>query len=200
MFGDDYLKQICSATGNEAKMALALSLVKRYANEAGRRSQSVAENQDEFFALAAGVANRIFGEVPSNDFQKEHADTITARAKELAENHALCKILSGAGYNVSYSRYLIAGGSRGMFSNDFLTYIRTFNDPAHEHVREKMRSSILKIGSTILAPIDAMVTLGIFDRSGITLTKKTSIRLSTNMRLSQGSHLSNSYVDIGSSL
>jgi hypothetical protein len=117
MSTEDYLKQICSATANEAKMGLALVLMNRYERESDGKPIS----EDEVAALVAGVVNCVFGEDASNDYQRNNADKIAAYGHELANDEELCLVLSGAAYNMAYARYLIAGGSRGMFSNDFLT-------------------------------------------------------------------------------
>jgi hypothetical protein len=141
-------------------MGLYLVLMNRYERESTGKSIS----KDKNVALAAGVVNRIFGEDAANDFQKSNANKIATRGRELANDEALCLVLSGAAYNMAYGRYLIAGGSRGMFSNDFLTYIRSCNDASLVDIRAKVRPKILRLNPKILAPLDTMQELGIYRR------------------------------------
>ena len=161
MSTEDYLKQICLATANEVKMGLALKLINRYQERDGE-----FHSEDKIAAIVAGVVNRVFGELPANDFQRDNEDHMTMCGQELALDCDLCEVLSGAAYCLGYFNYIIAGGSRGMFSNHFLTYIRSCNDPSLGELRAKARLKILKFGDRILAPLDAMQELHIYRKLG----------------------------------
>lgn len=159
---ESYLIQICSATEDQAKPGLYMFIVRQYINKAGLEEQQAAR-------LAAAVTNRIFGEKPTGEaatsFAAENSSLIDEHARGLASDDALCSLLSGAAYNTSYGRYIAAGGSRSMFSNKFLTYIRTlsrFHDRDYEATRQKTAAQIAELGGSILGPIEAMLSLGIF--------------------------------------
>ena len=55
--------------------------------------QSVAENQDELFALAVGVANRVLGEVPSSDFLRSCLKTGIVEIEETSSGQSEKQIL-----------------------------------------------------------------------------------------------------------
>jgi hypothetical protein len=130
---------------------------------------------DAAASLAASVTNKVFGEEPTGDnkqqglaFAEENKEFIEARAKRLAPDDGLCAILSGAAYNTCYARYVSAGGSRGMFSNRFLTYIRALSglmrgDTSLATLYGKLANEIPHdLGTNVLAPVESMHSLGIF--------------------------------------
>ncbi|HEV3480787.1 MAG TPA: hypothetical protein VGR97_00510 [Candidatus Acidoferrales bacterium] len=115
-------------------------------------------------ALAAGVANRIFGDEASEEsyrsFAGENKELVEILARRLGNEEDLCRVLSGAAYNACYARYLDAGGKRGLIT-PYLGYIRAMS----RHDWSSTASIFLKIeklGKNILAPIDSMFHLGIF--------------------------------------
>jgi hypothetical protein len=157
-----YLAKICAATENEAKVGLYMFIHRQYVNTAGMESGPAG-------LLAAAVTNRVFGEKPTGEtatkFAAENTQLIDVHARKLSSDDALCSRLSGAAYNASYGRYIASGGSRGMFSNKFLTYIRTLSrlhDKDYDGTRQKTAAEINQLDKNILAPIEAMRSLGIF--------------------------------------
>lgn len=92
----------------------------------------------------------------------ENEDAILAEIKQLSEDNRLCAILSGAAYNISYARYLKAGGSRGIFSNHFLSYVRTLFSASDIDFSLKMASKIGKLENpNILKPFDGLQRYGL---------------------------------------
>jgi hypothetical protein len=158
---DSYLLQICSATENMAKTSLYMFLHKQYVSNAGPEDEQAT-------LLAVAVTNRIFGEKPTGEigttFEAQNKDLIESHARQLALDDSLCSCLSGAAYNTSYGRYIAAGGKRGMFSNKFLTYIRTLSrlhDGDYELIRAKTAMEIKGLNGVILNAIESMMALGI---------------------------------------
>jgi len=158
---DDYICKIGIATENTAKLALFHFLWREY-QRAGH---------DEEFAggLAGCVTDKVFGEElhggPKIGFAKHNGELIESHASEIAKNEGLCRILTGAVYNICYARYLNAGGKRTMFSNPFLAYIRAGRDltsRTNRHIDIDMYSEIVALGPHILAPMEAMRALKIF--------------------------------------
>lgn len=161
MSTERYLLQICSATENLAKTGLYMFLHGQYVNKAGLPDEQA-------IPLAAAVTNRVFGEKPTGQtgaaFAEQNKDLIDSHAQQLASDDALCSRLSGAAYNTSYGRYIAAGGSRGMFSNKFLTYIRTLrrlHDSDCDTIRRKTAAEIKSLNEDILGPVESMICLGI---------------------------------------
>lgn len=159
---ESYLLKICLATEDEAKTGLYMFLLRQYVNKAGLEEQQAS-------LLAAVVTNRVFGEKstgePGTAFAAENSKLIDDHARKLASDNALCSCLSGAAYSTSYGRYIAAGGSRGMFSNTFLKYIRTLSrlhDGDYETIRQKTAEQIADLNRTILDPIEAMRFFDIF--------------------------------------
>jgi hypothetical protein len=162
MIGDEYINQIGFATEREAKVALYKSLVHQYSKQR-TLSAYVEPSGSDAGLLAAAVTNRIFGEPAANDFQRENVQLIEGECRKLKFDHDLCVMLSGAAYNASYARYVRAGGSRGMFSNAFLAYIRALSlNAPNRDVLLKAEGKIAKLGGDVLKPIYAMVELGLF--------------------------------------
>jgi hypothetical protein len=162
MFGDDYIRKIGHATETEAKIGLYYALYRRYAKDRGL----AAHASDEAVAkLAAAVTNKVFGERGTAEagpcFAAENAQLIEREARQLASDEEICACLSGAGYNASYARYLEAGGSRGMFSNVFLAYVRALSQ-GDATLAARYAEQIGERGKDVLAPILSMVALGIF--------------------------------------
>ncbi len=117
-------------------------------------------------ALAAAVSNNVFGDDPGNEkgkiFASENEGYIELQGCKLSLDSQLCTVLTGAAYNVSYSRYIKAGGSRGPFSNVFLTYIRSLRrDESYHDIRMKAYGKISRLRTDILKPITSMMSLGI---------------------------------------
>jgi len=167
MFGDDYIRKIGLATENAAKAALFKFLFAQYVKN--RMENGKDDRPDEDFAatLAAAVTNRVFGEDAANDagkqFAAQNAELISILAHMLSADDRVCAVLSGAAYNTCYARYVGAGGSRGMFSNAFLAYVRTLSrDDSYATTRAKALDRIVTLGSGILKPIESMLSLGIF--------------------------------------
>ena len=125
MLGDEYIKQIGSATAREAQMALSLCLYQRYMKLIG--TDATHNPEDKAAAIAASVTNRVFGQPAANDYQEQNRSYIEDECRKLSSDHHLCLVLSGAAYSASYARYVHRGGSRGMFSNHFLTYVRALS-------------------------------------------------------------------------
>lgn len=160
MFGDQYVEKIGAVTEIEAKVALSRFLYGQYRVQTGADSERSS-------ALAAAVTNRVFGEVATGDkgmtFAAENSVLIHNDARKLASDEHLCSILSGAAYNAGYARYIRSGGRRGVFANQFLTYIRSLSrDDSYREIRDKARDGIVRLGTNILAPIESMQELGIF--------------------------------------
>jgi len=158
---ESYLTQICTSTEAQAKPSLYMFLARQYVNK-GLEDRQAAR-------LAAAVTNRIFGEKPTGEigvaFAAENSQLIDEHARKLASDDALCSVLSGAAYNTSYGRYIAAGGTRSMFSNKFLKYIRTlsrFHDRDYEAIRQHTAAEISALNGNILSPIEAMLSLSIF--------------------------------------
>jgi hypothetical protein len=118
---------------------------------------------DKAAAIAAAVTNRIFGVPPANDYQRDNPAHIEGEARRIAEDHRLCLVLSGAAYCASYARYVTHGGSRGMFSNRFLAYVRAVSKgSSYLDVQLKSEREIDALDAQILSPIRSMIELGIF--------------------------------------
>ena len=179
MFGDDHIKKIGLLTENEAKAALYKLLYAEYCERAcvvGKsQGQEGADKADEDFAakLAAAVTNKVFGKVAGDDIGKkfvaENANLIWHHADWLSADPKLCAILSGAAYNTCYARYVSAGGSRGMFSNKFLAYVRAQSGLGSGDYEDKIHWSVKlfreirdNFGPYVIAPLESMITLGIF--------------------------------------
>jgi hypothetical protein len=183
----EYLIKIGKATENECKMALALLFLDRFDKE-GTFLHAIADEAASANAMAASAATNVtFGEIDLThasgspwrqrkdnelaeanqnvlkqnvEFASRNSALIESQIKELSDDNQLCAILSGAAYNASYARYVTAGGKRGLFSNAFLTYVRTlFTTDIDFHI--KQYSKICDLGSEILRPIEAMQRYGV---------------------------------------
>ncbi|HVU48376.1 MAG TPA: hypothetical protein VHD85_19760 [Terracidiphilus sp.] len=113
----NYLLKIASASEQGIGMGFYLYA----ARQIGQK-----EGLDFACNLAAGATNFLLQREAKGkeqqDFELEHAVRIRNTVSELATRIELREILSGAAYNISYGRYLNAGG--GVFFNKFLAYIR----------------------------------------------------------------------------
>lgn len=162
MFGDDYVRKIGHATENEAKAALFHILYRRYARDKGLAEDAL---DDDTAKLAAAVTNKVFGESGTEQtdprFAAEKAELIEHDAHLFALDDEMCACLSGAAYNTCYARYVDAGGSRGMFSNTFLAYVRALSQ-GDATLTARYAERMERLGNTILAPILSMVSLKIF--------------------------------------
>jgi hypothetical protein len=134
-----------------------------------RQYAKASLEEEQATRLAVAVTNGVFGEksnvAAATAFAAENSDLIKNHASKLASDDTLCSCLSGAAYNTSYGRYVAAGGSRGMFSNKFLKYIRTLSrlhDRDYEVIRQNTAAEIVALNPTILAPIEAMLSFAIF--------------------------------------
>jgi hypothetical protein len=161
MLGDEYIKEIGSATAREVQMALSLRLFQRYmkTNDGGGTDHP----EDEAVAIAAAVTNRVFGQPAADEYHERNRSHIEEECRKLSSDHNLCLILSRAAYCASYARYVHRGGSRGMFSNHFLTYIRALSKgSSYLSVQLEEQAKIDKLNQEILLPLKAMVEFEIF--------------------------------------
>jgi hypothetical protein len=183
-----YIAQIGTITENEAKFALSMLLFKRSQEGAIFADCRSLEGEDIAVLCSAAVMNVVFGEinlqhastprvkklvdnekisvganVPEKalKFASENALLIESQINWLSSDDKLCATLSGAAYNACYARYIKAGGSRGIFSNTFITYIRTLFSLEHLNFHLKQHSKILDLGPAILSPIESMQHYGI---------------------------------------
>jgi hypothetical protein len=152
----NYLRDLATAADGQARMALA-----RYLSEVYAAERAVRLTEDEVAYLAAGVTNRVFGEPPVNDFQRDQRELISKRSRELSTNDHICELVTKAAYIGCYARYVMSGGSIGVFSNHYLQYIRGLSFASYDLV-QKAQVRIRVLGPAILAPLEAMVELGIF--------------------------------------
>jgi hypothetical protein len=167
---EKYLKDIGTATEREIKFSLATFLFKRYGGELEPASAEIVEifgelalpNSDECYAYAAGVTNRVFGEQLTTPFQTQHVIEITERAKHLSTNERLSSLITGAAFNICYARYAVAGGKHGIFSNNYLAYIRTIGRSPGSDVSFALFKKITYLHPDILNPLTALLELGIF--------------------------------------
>lgn len=98
-------------------------------------------------------------------FAIDNARLMEAEIRQLSRDNRLCSVLSGAAYNIAYARYVRAGGSRGIFSNHFLTYVRTmFCDPRLLEFHLKQARKIEELGRDITKPLDGLVGYGLLCR------------------------------------
>jgi hypothetical protein len=162
MSTESYLRQICLTTENEAKGALCIFLAKQYSD-----NDEIEEGQATLLAVA--VTNKVFGEPPTGqngiDFADQNIELIESHAQQLHKDDNLCVFLTMAAYNTCYGRYLAAGGSRGMFSNKFLKFIRCFSrmaDYQYVEIASKAEREIELMSPAILRPIQAMRSLQLF--------------------------------------
>lgn len=116
------------------------------------RHIGLKEDLDFACNLAAGATNFLFQRdakgKEQQDFEREQENRIRSTAIELATKSELREILSGAAYNISYGRYIGAGGS--VLFNKFLAYIRAesqVNESILPHTRKlnDMSPSILSL-------------------------------------------------------
>ena len=172
MLGDAYIRKIGHAAEDEAKAALYYVLCRRYAKDKGLGKDILSDNaklaealDDHTAKLAAAVTNKVFGERWTEEadphFAAEKAELIERDAHLFALDRDLCTCLSGAAYNTCYARYIDAGGSRGIFSNTFLAYIRALSQ-GDATLTARFAEKIDKLGIHILDPIRSMVSLRIF--------------------------------------
>ena len=184
----EYIVKIGTATENDAKFALMLFLLKRFEEEGTFNGIACPEGKEAVYLAAGAVMNLVFGEIDlehsgpeswkrrvgkekpvasefvpafTAQFAGENALQIENEARRLSSDNHLCSILSGAAYNTCYARYIQAGGSRGIFSNLFITYIRTIYKFEYSDLGLKTFGKIHELGSRILSPIEAMLDLGI---------------------------------------
>jgi hypothetical protein len=184
----EYIVKIGTATENEAKFALVLFLLKRFEEEGTFNGLACPEGKEAVYLAAGTVMNVIFGEIDLEhsgseswrrrvekekpfasesipdltvQFAGDNASQIENEARKLSSDDQLCLVLTGAAYNTCYARYIQAGGSRGIFSNLFITYIRTIYKFEDSDLGLKTFGKICELGSRILNPIDAMLNLGI---------------------------------------
>ena len=110
------------------------------------------------------MTNKVFGERGTEEahprFAAEKAELIERDARLFASDGDLCACLSGAD-STCYARFVDAGGSRGMFSNTFLAYIRALSQ-GDSTLTGRFAKQIEDLGSHVLAPVRSMVSLGIF--------------------------------------
>jgi hypothetical protein len=187
----EYIVKTGTATENQAKLALSAYLLNRFEEE-GTFSDSACPDGEEPASLAANsTMNVVFGEIDLEhtsseywrprranerawardyipdltvEFASENASQIEKEARRLSSDDNLCSVLSGAAYNISYARYVLAGGKRSFFSHPFLAFIRTLYSLEHYDFHEKTYGQIHALGEDILRPIQTMQRLGILRR------------------------------------
>jgi hypothetical protein len=185
----DYIVKIGTATENEVKFALSHFLHKRFTEEGTFDRLPCPDGKDAEILGVVSVVCALFGEIildrsPSGLFRQsgemayaqesipeetvrfasDNTLKIEKAARSLSSDHKLCSILSGAAYNTGYGRYVYTGGSRGFFSNLFITYIRTLYEPNCDDLCFKTYSKICDLSPSILAPMNAMMHFGILTR------------------------------------
>jgi len=181
----EYLIRVGADTDRDIRIALSLFLLDRFKRN-GRFKRIFCPAGREAVYLATGAAmNAILGDidlegveptswmkergyslasahVPPETFQfaRENAKLLKAEIRELSADNHLCVTLSGAAYNISYGRYIKAGGSRGIFSNHFLTYVRTLFSKTDRDRDFHMKRAVMvmELGLDILKPFDGMLT------------------------------------------
>lgn len=159
----DLVKYYARKLSKEKKILLFDFLYREYLKKEG-----IDKNEGAAF-LASAVTNKVFDERPTGDpgrtFAAANVELIEIHARELAADDRLAAVLTGAAYNACYARYVRAAGTRGIFSNSFLTYVRALSrwgDPSMVELCEKMRRKILELGESVLGPLESMNSLGIF--------------------------------------
>ncbi|MGA3373353.1 MAG: hypothetical protein ABSC48_16480 [Terracidiphilus sp.] len=179
-FLKNYVSQIGLATENEAKMGLYLLFLDRFTKriaDSGVRafehrtadigSNSPEELKEYSYTLAAQCANRVFGDKASAEKWQMFIDANSAQIGEeckcLSSDEYLCQILTKAAYNAAYGRYTKAGGSIGVLSNNYLSFIRTLGrGSSYDDFAIKKFQKINELDCEILSPILSIGKLGLF--------------------------------------
>lgn len=154
---NQYIVDIGRQTGIEMQLALANILLTKY------RAQ-----HDEEFALflAAAVANRVFSKLPDKAeairFVQQHLADIEQETRNLAKDHELCELITGAIYSQSYANHAVKGGRRGLV-NPFLGYIRALSRAVTGgDYWDSVTSFREKLGYDVSQPLMNLVELGMF--------------------------------------
>ena len=187
----EYIVKTGRATENEAKLALSAYLLNRFEEEGTFSDSSCPDGEEPAVLAASSTMNVVFGEIDLDhtsseywrprranetawardyipdrtvEFASENAYRIEKEARRLSSDDRLCSVLSGAAYNISYARYVIAGGKRSFVSHPFLAFIRTLYSFEHSDFHVKTYGKIHALGEDILRPIETMQRLGILRR------------------------------------
>jgi hypothetical protein len=179
-FLKNYVAEIGTATENEAKMGLFLLFLDRFTKRIAdsgarafeRRPADTGSNSPEdlkaySYTLAAQCANRVFGDKASAEKWQLFIDANSAQIEEeckcLSSDESLCQILTKVAYNAAYGRYTKAGGSVGIFSNNYLAFIRTLGrGPSYDDFMIKKFQKINELDCETLSPIHSVIKLGLF--------------------------------------
>ena len=156
-----YISEVGARSGDAMKEALWELLQARY----------VAVDQDADYPqkLAASVVDYLFCEPSKNSelraFRSEHEAVVISKARELANDESLCRVLTAAVYNFSYGRYVDSGRKIGFLFNNFHGYVRALQQPIMGHYSNYemfVNSFIEKVGWENAEPLSRLMSLGIF--------------------------------------
>jgi hypothetical protein len=154
MFGGDYIVQTGQETYKAATQGI-YALVCR----------NLLETESEEFAreLAAAVALFIWDDPPTDKghiaFRREHQKRIEGEIwKPYLRTPAMQELLSGAAYNIGYSRYVAAGGGRLL--NRYLGYLRSDNlrskNASDWKAHTALYAKLAELSLGILRPIESL--------------------------------------------
>jgi hypothetical protein len=187
----EYIVKVGAATEQDAKLALSMYFLHRFVKEGAFDNCPCADDKEPWYLAAGAAMNVVFGDIdlqrPEKEywrtrkgnerafarenvpdstvqFASENGAQIEKEVNRLSPENRLCSILSGAAYNICYGRYIKAGGSRGIFSNLYITHIRTLFEMQYQELYLKTAEQIGEIDSWILKPIDAMMRYGVLRR------------------------------------
>lgn len=153
-----YLIEIGHRTALEMKFGLAKMLLQRYKAEF---------DEDVASYLAAAVTNRVFTESPdepgAQKFVRDNAALVENEAERVRGDSELCDLLTSATYSACYARYIETGGKRGIFSNNFLAYVRavskSFVDFSYIDISANLATALPR---SVVESFLTLLKLGIF--------------------------------------
>jgi len=187
----EYIVKVGAATEQDAKLALSTYLLHRFVNEATFNNCACAADKEPWYLASGAVMNTVFGEIdldytgsathyrkregaeppvaqnwiPTDtvQFATDNSRQIREEIQKLSREYKLQEILTGAAFNIGYARYIKAGGSRGIFSNQFITHVRVlanFEPELYLKTLEKIR----ELDPWILRPLHALYHYNLLSR------------------------------------
>lgn len=187
----EYIVNVGAATERDAKLALSTYFLHRFVNEATFNNCPCASDREPWYLASGAAMNVVFGEIDLDytgsathcrkregaeppmaqdripkdtvQFATDNASRIRQEIQRLSREYKLQAILTGAAYNIGYARYMKAGGSRGIFSNQFITHVRVlaeFDAELYLKTFEKIR----ELDPWILRPLHALYHYNLLSR------------------------------------
>jgi hypothetical protein len=142
------------------KMALGKYLLLRY--EATFEGESATK-------LAVAVTNYLFCDEPPADatearsFAAKHQAMIESKARELADDESVCRVLTCAAYNLCYGKYVDSGRKVGLLINPYLGFVRALQEVINgNESAEFLYSPYSKVGRDNVEPLMKLWGLGLY--------------------------------------